>query len=208
MPFRCEKLPEDNQQDFYEYYAIDIGNSQPVIQLINAVRALIEEYGIYSIRACDFLNTSIFLLEYPPCDPVTLKLRPMCVTQCPEFSTVIASCFGVQTGVALVDFVSIYDSYNCSNPTTYLPGASGGLFDSQEQCYYVTDYTLGKCVYNFLVFVVNLSSMKLSSLNFLNKNSVARGQDTHELLLVKCNFIDSELLVKCKLSCHLDSLIS
>ena len=141
---RCERLSEDNQQDFYDYYAIDIGNSPEVIQLITDVRSLIEKYEVDSIPTCEFLDTSIFLAKFPPCDPTVLKLRPMCVTQCPTFSTVISRCFGdgVQTGLALMDFAAIYDSYNCSDPRTYLPGTSEGLFVSQEQCYNVSNYTL------------------------------------------------------------------
>ena len=91
----------------------------------------------------------------------------MCVTQCPEFSTVIASCFGdgVQTGVALVDFASIYDSYNCSDPSTYLPGASAGLFDSQEQCYYVTNYTVGKYVKYITLMPHNIATYTCNCLS-------------------------------------------
>ena len=123
------------------------------MQLITAVRSLIEEHRIYSISACDFLNTSIFLAEYPPCDPIMFKLLPMCLTQCPTFSSVISQCFGdgLQTGVALSDFAAIYDSYNCSDISTYLPEVSADLFDSQAQCYTVSNYTLGKCILIYLV---------------------------------------------------------
>ena len=162
--FRCEKLPEDNQQDFYDYYAIDIGNSPAVVELITAVRSLIEEHGIYSISACDFLNTSIFLAKFPPCDPIMFKLLPMCITQCPTFSSVISQCFGdgLQTGVALSDFAAIYDSYNCSDISTYLPEVSADLFDSQAQCYNVSNYTLGKCVLIYLVITIRANILPLS----------------------------------------------
>ena len=123
------------------------------MQLITAVRSLIKKHRIYSISACDFLNTSIFLAEFPPCDPMMFKLLPMCLTQCPTFSSVISQCFGdgLQTGVALLDFAEIYDSYNCSDLSTYLPGVSVDLFDSQDQCYNVSNYTLGKCILIYLV---------------------------------------------------------
>ena len=166
--FRCERLPEDSQLDFYDYYAIDIGNSQPVIQFITDVRSLVKKHGIDSISTCEILDASVSIVEFPPCDPVTLKLQPICVTQCQTFTTIISQCFGdaVGRGITISEFAVVYSSYNCIDPSTHLPGVSGDLFDSQEQCYYVMNYALGKCVYNFLVFVVKLSSMKLIFLKF------------------------------------------
>ena len=73
-----------------------------------------------------------------------LKLRPMCATQCQTFATVISQCFGdaVERGITISEFAAIYDSYNCSDPSTHLPSISD-LYDSQEQCY---NFTLGKFV--------------------------------------------------------------
>ena len=146
VSFRCEKLPEDNWEVFYDYYAIDIGNSPAVVQLVTDVRSLIRELGIDSISACDFLSVSLFLTEFPPCDPTTCKLLPMCTTQCRAFYDTIARCFtsAVQAGLPISGIATIYDSYNCSNQSTHLPGISGDVFDSQEQCYNVSSYTLGK----------------------------------------------------------------
>ena len=72
----------------------------------------------------------------------------MCTTQCGAFYDTIERCFSsaVQAGLPTSEIATIFDSYNCSNQSTYLPGISGDVFDSQEQCYNVSSYTLGKCV--------------------------------------------------------------
>ena len=146
--FRCVKLPEDNQQEDYDYYAIDIGNKQEVTNLINNVRNLVERYNIYQFSICEFINTSTSLAEFPPCDPTTFKLRPICETQCRTFFEVISRCFSsaVEAGVSISEFAALYDDYNCTNPDTHLPDASEDLFESQQNCYNVSIYNrlLGK----------------------------------------------------------------
>ena len=145
--FRCVKLPEDTQQVDYDYYAIDIGNRPEVVNLITSVGNLADKNNIYQISTCGFLNVSISFAEFPPCDPTTFKLRPICETQCSTFFGIISKCFGVaiEEGISIAEFAALYDTYNCSNPDTHLPGISGNLFDSQQYCYNVSFYDrLGK----------------------------------------------------------------
>ena len=148
LSLRCVKLPEDSQQDDYDYYAIDIGNRPEVMNLINTVINLAIKHNIYQIRDCAFLNVSISLAEFPPCDPATFKLRPICETQCSTFFDIISNCFGVaiKEGISIGDFAAVYDTYNCSNPSTHIPTVSEDLFSQHVQdCYNVSFYNrLGK----------------------------------------------------------------
>ena len=148
MLFRCEALPEDSQLDFYNYYAIDIGNTPELIQILTDVQILIEKHGLDSVSICNTFYVSISLAEFPPCDPATLKLRPICETQCQSFYAVVSKCFSdaVTNGIMIADFAATFDMYNCSDPSTHLPGVSVDHFDSQQYCYNVSDYTLGKCI--------------------------------------------------------------
>ena len=144
---RCEKLPEEYQRDFYDYYAIDIGNEPKVIQYFTNVRSSLRKYEIDNVSTCEFLDTTITIAEFPPCDPNILKLRPMCTTQCQTFATVISRCFGdaVELGITISEFAAVYDTYNCTDPNTHLPGVSGDLYGSQGQCYNVSYLTQGRC---------------------------------------------------------------
>ena len=148
---RCVKLPEDTQQVDYDYYAIDIGNRPEVMNLINTVKNLADKHNIYRISDCAFLNVSISFAEFPPCDPETFKLRPICETQCSTFFDITSNCFGVaiKEGISIAEFAAVYDTYNCSNPNTHIPGVSGDLF-SQQDCYNVSFYDhLGKWIFNY-----------------------------------------------------------
>ena len=147
---RCVKLPEDTQQVDYDYYAIDIGNRPEVMNLINIVKNLAEEHNIYQISDCAFLYVSISFVEFPPCDPATFKLRPICGTECSTYLSIISNCVGVaiQEGILIGDFAAVFDTYNCSDPNTHLPGVSGDLFS--QYCYNVQFYDdLGKWVFNY-----------------------------------------------------------
>ena len=145
---RCVKLPEDTQQVDYDYYAIDIGNRPEVVNLINTVRNLADKHNIYQVSDCAFLYVSTTFAEFPPCDPATFKLRPICETQCSTFFDISSNCFGVaiQEGISIGDFATAYDAYNCSNPSTHIPTVSGDLFSQHVQdCYNVSAYNrLGK----------------------------------------------------------------
>ena len=147
LSLRCVKLPEDSQQDDYDYYAIDIGNRPEVMNTINTAINLAIKHNIYQIRDCAFLNVSISLAEFPPCDPATFKLRPVCETQCSTFDEIIKNCFGVavQDSISISDFAAVH-AYNCSNPSTHLPTVSGDLYSQHVQdCYNVSFYDrLGK----------------------------------------------------------------
>ena len=150
---RCVKLPEDSQQDDYDYYAIDIGNRPEVMNLINTVTNLAIKHNFYQITDCAFLNVSISFPEFPPCNPTTFKLRPICQTQCSTFFNIVSKCFNVaiEKGISIGDFAAVYDTYNCSNPSTHLPSVSGDLFSQHVQdCYNVSLYDrLGKLVFDY-----------------------------------------------------------
>ena len=134
------------------------------MQTITDVRCLITKDGIDRVSACDFLETTIFLAEFPPCDPIMFKLLPMCITQCPAFESLILQCFfdGVETDIPLLEFAAIYDGYHCSNLSTHIPSVSADLFDSQAQCYNVSNYTLGKYVLIYLVITIRANILPLS----------------------------------------------
>ena len=146
--FRCVKLPEDNQHEDYDYYAIDIGNKPEVLDLVNNVRNLAERFNFYQLPTCEFLNTSLSLAEFPPCDPTTFKLRPICQTQCGTFFEIISRCFSaaIEEGISIAEFATAYDRFNCTNPGSHLPDVSGDLFELQQSCYNVSIYNrlLGK----------------------------------------------------------------
>lgn len=123
-----------------------------MINLINTVEYLADKYNIYRISDCAFLNVSISFAEFPPCNPITLKLRPICETQCSTFFSIISNCFGVaiKEGVSIAEFAAVYDTYDCNDPDTHLPGVSGDLFSQQQDCYNVSFYDrLGKWVFNY-----------------------------------------------------------
>ena len=148
MLFRCEAMPEDSPMDFYDYYAIDIGNSPELIQILTDVRISIKEQGFYSVPICNTFNVSLSLGEFPPCNPATLKLRPICETQCQPFYDVASKCFSdaVAKGIMVANLAAILDiyMYNCSDPSTHFPGVSIDQFDPQQYCYNVSNYTLRK----------------------------------------------------------------
>ena len=148
---RCEVLPEDDQLDFYDYYAIDIGNIPELIQMLTDVQILLKKTGVYSVSICNSFKVTVSLTEFPPCDPATLKLRPLCETQCHSFYAVVSTCFSeaVAKGIMIAELAAVLDMYryNCSDPSTHFPGVSIDQFDPQQYCYNVSNYTLGKCTY-------------------------------------------------------------
>ena len=128
------------------------------MQTITDVRCLITKDEVDRVSACDFLETTIFIAEFPPCDPIMFKLLPMCITQCPAFRSLMSQCLldgiGIVTDIQLSEFAAIYDSYNCCDISTHIPSVSADLFDSQAQCYNVSNYTLGKYVLTYLVITL------------------------------------------------------
>ena len=120
-----------------------------MINVINTITSLAEEHNIYRITDCAFINVSTSFAEFPPCDPATFKLRPICETQCSTFFDIISKCVSdaVQEGISIGDFGEVYDTYNCNDLDTHLPGVSRDLF-SQQDCYNVSFYNrLGKYKY-------------------------------------------------------------
>lgn len=146
--FRCERLPEESID--YDYYAIDIANRQEIENYITQLFNLIGGYEILdTIPSCLFLNTTVFLATFPPCNPATLKLRPICESQCFSFFMIVANCFGdaIEKGIMIAEFAQLYDTYDCTNVSTHIQGVGSALFDSQINCYNVSVYNIrGKCI--------------------------------------------------------------
>ena len=166
--FRCVKLPDDNQQEDYDYYAIDVTNSPELMALISEISFLAAEENIYSVSSCvSLVNASVSTAKYPPCDPTTFKIRPICETQCATFFFITSECFGeaIESGLSIFEFASTYDMYNCSNPATHLPNVSIDVFDSQQNCFNVSAYDrLGKLVAvgNSNIVICFISAQKIS----------------------------------------------
>ena len=141
----------DRQQDDFTHYAIDIANKPEVMSLVIQISSLLDENDIVNITTCRFLNVTVFLVEFPPCDPTTFKLLPICDTECPNFNIITSCCFrdGIEEGIMISGFAALYDSYNCSDPSTHLHNVSEDLFDTRY-CYNVSYYNsiiMGKCIY-------------------------------------------------------------
>lgn len=142
--FRCERLPENNQQDDYDYYAIDITNRPDVIMFTASARNLT---SILIGSFCrQFYNQTITFVAFPPCDPETFKIRQVCRRDCPRFVDISSKCIddALRAGRMITEFAKLFDSYNCSDPSAYFPNASLSLFDSQQSCYTISLYDMGK----------------------------------------------------------------
>ena len=145
--FRCERLPEHNQQDDYDYYAIDITNRPDVIMFVTTSRNLT---GLLSALFCrQLFNQTLSFVAFPPCDPETYKLRQVCKSECPKFADISSRCIDdvIKAGRMISEFAQLFDSYNCSNPSTYFPNASQSLYDSQKNCYTISSYNTSKCLH-------------------------------------------------------------
>ena len=144
LSFRCERLPEDKQQDDYDYYAIDVTNRPEVIMFVTFGRNLTS--FLNELFCKQFFNQTITFVELPPCDPETFKIRQVCRSECPTFVDISSKCIddALRAGRMIAEFAQLFDSYNCSNPSTYFPDASLSLFDSQQSCYTISLYDMGK----------------------------------------------------------------
>ena len=147
MLFRCVKLPEDNQQDDFNYYAIDIANKP---EIINHVISSSNLPDAFSQPVCkEFLKLLITFAEFPPCDPETCNLRQICESECPKYIALSEHCFirAVQEGNMIGEAATLYDSVNCSDPATYFPVNLSNFFDSQQtDCYTISFLNRGKCI--------------------------------------------------------------
>jgi len=143
-------LPENNPHSDSDYYAIDIANRPETINFLIAYKNLINENNIESLSICGPLsNLTIFLAEFPPCDPLTFKLRQLCQSECPKFNDYISRCFGEitkQNTIMIGGFAELFDLYNCSDPSTYIRNVSVNLFDLPDSCYSVSLSNMGKYV--------------------------------------------------------------
>ena len=85
----------------------------------------------------------ITLVEFPPCDPVTNKLRQVCNIECQRILGVVSDCLHriAESRSKLTPFAELYDMYDCNDPSAYFPNVSQCLFDSQQSCYSIS---LGK----------------------------------------------------------------
>jgi len=146
-------IPENDQQYNSDYYAIDIANRPEVISFSHIIRTAVEENNFEDIPTCRPLFRNIFFIEFPSCNPATQKLKPVCEAICPQFFTSLSKCFSdaVQSSIMIADLASLYDAYNCTDPSTYIPNVSGSLYDSQQNCSNnsVFDANVGKyiCIY-------------------------------------------------------------
>ena len=142
-------LPENNQQADYDYYAIDIANRPQLIEFVANLRGLIEKHNIDKIPSClPVITRSVPLAEFPPCNPITFKLRQICEESCRTYTNIISQCFSlaIQTNIMISEFALLYDSYDCSDPNTYLPNVTDILFDSRQNCYNVSFEMMGMYV--------------------------------------------------------------
>ena len=145
MIFRCVKLPEDNQQDDYDYYAIDIANKPEIINHVNRLSTLPD---VFSQSVCkEFMYFLITFTEFPPCDPMTCKLRQLCISECPNFIAISQHCIiqALQDNSMIGEAVALYEAINCSDPATHSPINLSKFFDSQN-CYTFSFLNRGKCI--------------------------------------------------------------
>ena len=137
-------LSEDNQQDDYNYYAIDIANKQEMIDLVSFSRSLLETFILSACK--EFLNMLITFIEFPPCDPKTFKLRQVCENDCLKFINISQYCFidALQEGNMIYELITLNESVNCSDPATHFPIDLSKFFDSQQSCYTVSFFDKSK----------------------------------------------------------------
>ena len=94
----------------------------------------------FNLSSCLFLDVFLSFINFPPCDPTTLKLRPMCAIQCPTVYVFTSECFreAISIDLPIADAATLYDGYNCSDSNTLFPGLSRDLIESQQNCYNVS----------------------------------------------------------------------
>lgn len=137
-------LPEE--RDDYDYYAIDISSRPEVIRFVTNARSLVP--NTTQSFCSQFFHVTLNFVEYPPCDPASNKLRQVCESDCQRFTDILSGCLDnvIEAGNTILGFAALHDIYNCSDPSTYFPNASLSLYDSQQSCYTVSFYNMGKCL--------------------------------------------------------------
>ena len=66
-----------------------------------------------------FFTTLLCVLSFPACDLDTQKLLPICPSACPSIDNLIATCLPLADLATIPTLASIFQSYNCSDPSSY-----------------------------------------------------------------------------------------
>lgn len=137
----CEGIPLN-----YDYYAIDIANRPQSINFAIRLSELHEQYR--NVSACtSFLGMTVCLAEFPPCSADNNRLQEICESGCSRYGSLLLECVtNIIETTGDIDFDEINqinNMFNCSNPETYLPGVSGSLYDTEENCHDLYDVDNG-----------------------------------------------------------------
>lgn len=137
--YRCVPLPEDNLCRAFgiDAYAIDVSSQPEVVIFQNMVVTLVEDYRV--VRVCTpFLNASLCGSIYIPCNTTLQKLVPICENDCKQITQAIDACIDFLNenadSLAASSLTAVANSYNCSNPATYVPTVPNNFYSSQEAC--------------------------------------------------------------------------
>ena len=123
---RCKVIPENDNctrilsGEYYAPNALDTGT-------LNLVQQFIILDSIKDSEACTiFFNGILCFYNFPPCDPDTSQLLPICPGRCEELHRLFEFCG------KLINFIII--NFDCSDPATYYGTVPGDASVSTTAC--------------------------------------------------------------------------
>ena len=140
---RCIEVPDETCVTLipYMYYTPDtFGLTE---QIVNDFSGVITEYDPFDpCRA--FIAAISCVYRYPPCDPSTGTLFPICPAVCPTVNSDIENC-ALESYEEYPSVGAFINSFECTEPETYLRNVPPQYINNGTAC-----TELSKCIINYV----------------------------------------------------------